>query len=78
VPCCDVNPAEARESFLAVDHPLLRRGVPVPLQRDLGGLTFELLAVAHRPLDRAGSEVLLAAMQLRRTWDRHDPRLLRE
>src|ERR1019366_6951373 len=62
--------------FLAVNHSLRGFGVPLPLQRNLGSGACDLAEIPLGEFDGGRRNVLLQAMQLRRSWNRHDPRLL--
>jgi hypothetical protein len=62
--------------FLSVDHSLRSLGVPLPLQRNPGSGAFNLAEIALGEFDISCRHVFLQAMELRRSWNRNDPRLL--
>src|SRR5206468_5059899 len=52
--------------------------IAVALHRDSRDGALDLTQIVGSQFDGSGSDVLLQAAELRGTWDRHDPRLLRE
>src|SRR5882762_6631579 len=63
---------------LSVDQFLQFFRVPFPLHGDLRRRVVDLAEIVGRKFDGTASDVLFQTMQLRRTRDRDDPRLLRE
>src|SRR6184192_4049949 len=65
-------------SFSAADQLLKLFGIAGALHRNLRRCHFQSMEIIRRELHIDSSDVLLQAVQFRRSWNGNDPRLLRE